>query len=148
MIRTFFATLAFMSRLPVPYRWSQGLELDQYSRGIVVFPWVGLVLGAIAAAVFMLLAPWCGTPLAALFYVLALAACKIAPGVKPYLIPSHFSAEKGATIALNALGLEPYLHMGMRLGEGSGAALAMQLVDAACAIYTGMGTLAESNIEL
>ncbi|MBL7637761.1 adenosylcobinamide-GDP ribazoletransferase [Atlantibacter hermannii] len=73
MIRTFFATLAFMSRLPVPYRWSQGLELDQYSRGIVFFPWVGMVLGAIAAAVFILLAPWCGTPLAALFYVLALA---------------------------------------------------------------------------
>ena len=73
MLRTFFATLAFMSRLPVPYRWSQGLEVDQYSRGIVVFPWVGMVLGAIAAAVFVLLAPWCGTPLAALFYVLALA---------------------------------------------------------------------------
>lgn len=74
MLRIFFATLAFMSRLPVPYRWSQGLELDQYSRGIVVFPWVGMVLGTIAAAVFVLLAPWCGTPLAALFYVLALAA--------------------------------------------------------------------------
>ncbi|HCC12117.1 MAG TPA: nicotinate-nucleotide--dimethylbenzimidazole phosphoribosyltransferase, partial [Atlantibacter hermannii] len=49
---------------------------------------------------------------------------------------------------LNALGLEPYLHMGMRLGEGSGAALAMHLVDAACAVYTDMGSLAESNIQL
>lgn len=74
MIRTFFATLAFMSRLPVPYRWSQGLALDRYVRGIVFFPWVGMVLGALAAAVFLLLAPWCGTPLAALFYVIALAA--------------------------------------------------------------------------
>ena len=73
MIRIFFATLAFMSRLPVPYRWSQGLEVEQYSRGIVMFPWVGMVLGTLAAAVFLLLAPWCGTPLAALFYVLALA---------------------------------------------------------------------------
>lgn len=73
MIRIFFATLAFMSRLPVPYRWSQGLEVEQYSRGIVMFPWVGMVLGTLAAVVFLLLAPWCGTPLAALFYVLALA---------------------------------------------------------------------------
>jgi len=73
VIRIFFATLAFMSRLPVPYRWSQGLEVEQYSRGIVMFPWVGMVLGTLAAAVFLLLAPWCGTPLAALFYVLALA---------------------------------------------------------------------------
>lgn len=74
MLRIFFATLTFMSRLPVNYRWSKGLEVDQYSRGIVFFPWVGMVLGSIAAALFMLLAPWCGTPLAALFYVLALAA--------------------------------------------------------------------------
>lgn len=73
MIRIFFATLAFMSRLPVPYRWSQGLEVEHYSRGIVMFPWVGMVLGTLAAVVFLLLAPWCGTPLAALFYVLALA---------------------------------------------------------------------------
>lgn len=73
MVRTFFATLAFMSRLPVPYRWSQGLEVDRYVRGIVFFPWVGMALGAMAAGVFGLLAPWCGTPLAALFYVLALA---------------------------------------------------------------------------
>ncbi|MCC7763894.1 nicotinate-nucleotide--dimethylbenzimidazole phosphoribosyltransferase, partial [Klebsiella pneumoniae] len=42
----------------------------------------------------------------------------------PYLIPSHLSAEKGAQIALDALGLRPYLDMDMRLGEGSGAALA------------------------
>ncbi|CAM7941071.1 nicotinate-nucleotide--dimethylbenzimidazole phosphoribosyltransferase [Atlantibacter hermannii] len=93
----------------------------------------------------------CGLPVVLdgfLSYASALAACTIAPAVKPYLIPSHFSAEKGTAIALNALGLEPYLHMGMRLGEGSGAALAMHLVDAACAVYTDMGSLAESNIQL
>jgi nicotinate-nucleotide--dimethylbenzimidazole phosphoribosyltransferase len=83
-----------------------------------------------------------------LSYASALAACRIAPQVKPYLIPSHLSAEKGARLALEHLGLEPYLNMGMRLGEGSGAALAMQLVDAACAIYNNMGTLAASNIVL
>lgn len=53
--------------------------------------------------------------------VCVLAACRIEPQVKPYLIPSHLSAERGAPIAVAALGLEPYLSMEMRLGEGSGA---------------------------
>ncbi|PDO90141.1 nicotinate-nucleotide--dimethylbenzimidazole phosphoribosyltransferase [Kosakonia pseudosacchari] len=99
----------------------------------------------------MLGAASCGLPVVLdgfLSYASALAACRIAPQVKPYLIPSHLSAEKGARLALEHLGLEPYLNMGMRLGEGSGAALAMQLVDAACAVYNNMGTLAASNIVL
>lgn len=93
----------------------------------------------------------CGLPVVLdgfLSYAAALAACRIAPQASAYLIPSHCSAEKGATIALQALGLQPYLHMEMRLGEGSGAALAMHLVDAACAIYHEMGSLAQSNIQL
>ncbi|WP_368749601.1 adenosylcobinamide-GDP ribazoletransferase [Klebsiella aerogenes] len=73
MIKSFFATLSFMSRLPVPARWSQGLEIDQYERGIVTFPLVGLLLGAIAGLVMLALHAWCGLPLAALFAVLALA---------------------------------------------------------------------------
>ena len=60
----------------------------------------------------------------------------------------HLSAEKGARIALSHLGLEPYLNMDMRLGEGSGAALAMSIIEAACAIYNNMGELAASNIVL
>ncbi|MBX4355223.1 nicotinate-nucleotide--dimethylbenzimidazole phosphoribosyltransferase, partial [Mycobacterium tuberculosis] len=69
----------------------------------------------------MLGAASCGLPVVLdgfLSYAAALAACQIAPEVKPYLIPSHYSAEKGARIALAHLGLEPYLNMGMRLGEG------------------------------
>ncbi len=67
MSRIFFATLSFMSRLPVPQRWSQGLDIDQYVRGIVTFPLVGLLLGVLSGLVFMLLQPWCGLPLAAIF---------------------------------------------------------------------------------
>ncbi|WP_387491477.1 adenosylcobinamide-GDP ribazoletransferase [Photorhabdus sp. RM96S] len=72
-LRLFLATLQFMTRIPVPSRWTQGLEIDQYVRGIASFPLVGLIVGVLAAAVFTLLAPWSGTPLAALGYVLALA---------------------------------------------------------------------------
>jgi adenosylcobinamide-GDP ribazoletransferase len=73
IFRLYFAMLQFMSRLPVPARWAQGLEVDQYVRGIVTFPFVGLLLGALAGLVFAVLQPWCGLPLAALGYVLALA---------------------------------------------------------------------------
>ncbi|MDA8479463.1 nicotinate-nucleotide--dimethylbenzimidazole phosphoribosyltransferase [Citrobacter sp. Awk 4] len=99
----------------------------------------------------MLGAASCGLPVLIdgfLSYSAALAACRIAPEIKPYLIPSHFSAEKGARIALAHLELDPYLNMGMRLGEGSGAALAMPIVEAACAMYSNMGHLADFNIEL
>ena len=54
---------------------------------------------------------------------------------------------KGARIAL-AFGAGAYLNMDMRLGEGSGAALAMPIIEAACAIYNNMGELAASNIVL
>ncbi|WP_436856383.1 nicotinate-nucleotide--dimethylbenzimidazole phosphoribosyltransferase [Citrobacter tructae] len=99
----------------------------------------------------MLGAASCGLPVLLdgfLSYSAALAACQIAPEITPYLIPSHLSAEKGAQIALEHLKLEPYLNMGMRLGEGSGAALAMPVVEAACAMYHNMGQLAASNIVL
>lgn len=99
----------------------------------------------------MLGAASCGLPVVLdgfLSYSAALAACQIAPQIKPYLIPSHFSAEKGARTALAHLELDPYLNMGMRLGEGSGAALAMPIIEAACAMYTNMGQLAASNIVL
>lgn len=101
----------------------------------------GVMLGAAAAGLPVILDGF-------LSYAAALAACGIAPQVRPYLLPSHFSAEKGAAIALNHLQLAPYLHLDMRLGEGSGAAIAMHIVDAACAMYNNMGLLADSNINI
>ncbi|HDU2633329.1 TPA: adenosylcobinamide-GDP ribazoletransferase [Yersinia enterocolitica] len=72
-LRLFLATLQFMTRIPVPERWTQGLALDNYERGIIGFPFIGLIVGVIGGVVFTLLAPWCGVPLAALGYVLVLA---------------------------------------------------------------------------
>lgn len=108
------------------------------------FDLVGMAGGMLGAAS-------CGLPVVLdgfLSYSAALAASQIAPQIKPYLIPSHFSAEKGARTALAHLELDPYLNMGMRLGEGSGAALAMPIIEAACAMYSNMGQLAASNIVL
>ena len=53
MSKLFWAMLAFISRLPVPTRWSQGLDFEEYSRGIVTFPLIGMLLGAIGGLVFV-----------------------------------------------------------------------------------------------
>ena len=55
MSKLFWAMLSFITRLPVPRRWSQGLDFEHYSRGIITFPLIGLLLGAISGLVFMLL---------------------------------------------------------------------------------------------
>ncbi len=76
----------------------------------------------------------------------ALAAVRIAPGVRRYLFPSHRSAEPGHGVALEALGLEPVLELDMRLGEGTGAALAIGIMGAACSMMSGMATFAEAGV--
>jgi nicotinate-nucleotide--dimethylbenzimidazole phosphoribosyltransferase len=61
----------------------------------------------------------------------ALAAAAFAPAAVTAMIAGHRSAEPGATVGLDRLGLVPLLDLGMRLGEGSGAVLALPLVSAA-----------------
>ncbi|VUS84129.1 nicotinate-nucleotide--dimethylbenzimidazole phosphoribosyltransferase [Klebsiella spallanzanii] len=120
---------------------NDGLDVLAKVGGFDLLGMAGVMLGAASCGLPVLLDGF-------LSYAAALAACRIAPEVKPYLIPSHYSAEKGARTALMHLELDPYLNMGMRLGEGSGAALAMPIVEAACAMYHDMGMLAASNIVL
>ena len=67
------------------------------------------------------------------------------PGLATYLIASHRSAERGADRALAALGLAPLLDLGLRLGEGTGAILAMDLVRTAVAAQP-MATFATAGI--
>ncbi|WP_410683860.1 nicotinate-nucleotide--dimethylbenzimidazole phosphoribosyltransferase [Citrobacter europaeus] len=120
---------------------NDGIDVLAKVGGFDLVGMAGVMLGAAS----------CGLPVVLdgfLSYSAALAASQIAPQIKPYLIPSHFSAEKGARTALAHLELDPYLNMGMRLGEGSGAALAMPIIEAACAMYSNMGQLAASNIVL
>src|SRR5690606_24673295 len=59
--------------------------------------------------------------------VAALVAARLAPDAKAYMVASHLSEEAGHRAVLRELGLVPMLHLGMRLGEGTGAALAMSL---------------------
>ena len=76
----------------------------------------------------------------------ALVAVKHNPGVADWLIYSHASAEPGHAPIVEALGAEPLLSLGMRLGEGSGAAVALPLLRAACALHGQMATFAEAGV--
>jgi len=76
----------------------------------------------------------------------ALAAATLCPACTPYLFGSHLSVEPGHRVALVALGLEPYLTLDMRLGEGTGAALGIGIIGAACAMINGMATFAEAGV--
>ena len=78
--------------------------------------------------------------------VAALAATRIAPLSREYMIASHVSFEHGFACAAEVLGLEPCLHLDMRLGEGSGCPIMFSVIDAACAVTAHMGTFAEAEI--
>jgi nicotinate-nucleotide--dimethylbenzimidazole phosphoribosyltransferase len=76
----------------------------------------------------------------------ALVAAKIDPEVRPYLLASHASPEPGASLALAELGLAPLLQLGMRLGEGTGAALGIVLLRTAVDAQLSMATFATAGI--
>ena len=76
----------------------------------------------------------------------ALVAVAVCPAVRPYLIASHRSAEPGHRIALEFLELEPLMDLGMRLGEASGAALALGVIQTACRLPREMATFAEAGV--
>ncbi len=76
----------------------------------------------------------------------ALIAATISPGCKDYLIASHQSVEKGHKAALRHLGLKPLMDLNLRLGEGTGAALGISFVEAACKILDEMATFGEAGV--
>ncbi len=76
----------------------------------------------------------------------ALIAHRLCPNVKDYIIAAHRSVEKGHKIMHAHLGLEPLLDLNLRLGEGTGAALAMNIVEASVAVLTEVATFAEAQV--
>ncbi len=76
----------------------------------------------------------------------ALLAGKLVPGAVDYLIAAHQSVEYGHIYMLNELGLKPLLNLNLRLGEGTGAALAMTIVEAAAQIINRMATFESAGV--
>ena len=100
----------------------------------------GLVLGAAARGIPVLCDGLIST-------AGALIACELAPAAKEYLFASHNSAEIGHQYMLDRLNIKPLLHLEFRLGEGTGAAVAMHLIDAATRVLADIKTFAEVGIQ-
>jgi nicotinate-nucleotide--dimethylbenzimidazole phosphoribosyltransferase len=76
----------------------------------------------------------------------ALIAVGLAPQAKDFIIASHCSQERGHKYALARMGLKPFLDLNLRLGEGTGAALAMSLCESAVRILNEMATFGEASV--
>lgn len=107
--------------------------------GLEIGGLAGLILGAAASRVPVVLDGF-----------IAGAAALIAVGIQPlcreYLIAAHRSVEPGHRAILDHLGLTPLLELDLRLGEGTGACLGMDLVCAAIKVYTEMATFEEAGV--
>jgi nicotinate-nucleotide--dimethylbenzimidazole phosphoribosyltransferase len=76
-----------------------------------------------------------------------LVAHALCPEVRPYLVAGHRSTEPAATAVLDALGLEPVLDLGLRLGEGTGACLALPVLEAAARVLREMATFDDAAVK-
>ncbi len=99
----------------------------------------GLVLGAAARKIPVVVDGFIST-------AGALAAIKLTPAAADYLFFSHLSEEAGHRVIMKTLGIKPILDLGMRLGEGTGAALAMTLINAALKMSTEMATFSSAQV--
>jgi nicotinate-nucleotide--dimethylbenzimidazole phosphoribosyltransferase len=107
----------------------------------------GLEIGALAGA--MLGGAAAGRPVVLdglIVGAAALVAHALCPDVQSYLIASHRSVEPGHRAALELLELEPLMDLGLRLGEGSGAAVALHLIRLACRLPREMATFGEAGV--
>lgn len=107
--------------------------------GLEIGAMAGAVLGAAAARVPVLVDGFISS-------VAALLAVRLCPNVKDYLIISHRSVEQGQAVVFEELGQTPLLDLQLRLGEGSGAAVAFPMVESATRMIREMATFASAGI--
>jgi len=129
-----------------PFRYSGGIqtredmmEALQRMGGFEICAMAGAYLGAAACRMPVVIDGYISV-------VAALVAAVIAPDAKDYMIASHKSYEKGYTLAVEALGLKPFMSLDMRLGEGSGCPIAFEVIKGACDVMANMATFEEAAI--
>lgn len=118
---------------------TDGIDVLSKVGGCEIAFLAGAAIGTVASSAIVVLD---GYPTTAA----ALAAAAIAPASVDYMLASHMSAEPGHRLALEHLGLSPLLDLRMRLGEGTGAALAISLLDAALRLPREMATFDAAGI--
>jgi nicotinate-nucleotide--dimethylbenzimidazole phosphoribosyltransferase len=115
------------------------LEILKRVGGLEIAAMTGMVLGAASHRMAVLCDGFISTAAAAL-------AVAIEPKVRGYLFAGHQSVEPGHRLLLEYIGIQPLLELNMRLGEGTGAVLAMSLVESAVALYLGMTTFEAAGV--
>ena len=118
---------------------SDGVTTLSALGGFEIAAMAGVCLGGAAARVPVVVDGFIAT-------AAATAAEKIRPGLCDYLFFSHRSAERGHALVLEALRARPILDLEMRLGEGTGAAIAMNVIGAALALFREMATFASAGV--
>ncbi|HSH13550.1 MAG TPA: nicotinate-nucleotide--dimethylbenzimidazole phosphoribosyltransferase, partial [Desulfurivibrionaceae bacterium] len=116
-----------------------GLDVLAKVGGFEIAGIAGLILGAAARRKPVLIDGFIST-------AGALIAVSLAPACREYLIAAHRSVEPGHRIMHEHLGLTPLLDLNLRLGEGTGGALAMNVVAAAQAVLTEVATFEEAMV--
>ena len=115
------------------------VDIVQKVGGLEIAVMMGITLGAAAERIAIVADGFISTAASAL----AVAAC---PSARDYLFIAHLSAEPGQRALLEYLGGRPILDLGMRLGEGTGAALAMHLIEASARLLSEMATFEEAGV--
>ena len=116
-----------------------GFEILCCVGGFEIAAMAGMILGAARHRMMMLCDGFIATAAAAL-------AVALAPDTRDYLVAGHCSAEPGHRLLLDHLQLVPLLTLDMRLGEGTGAVLAVPIVESAIALYFNMATFAAAGV--
>ena len=122
-----------------PISAAQPLEVLRTVGGLEIAAMVGFVLGAARYQIPVITDGFISTAAAALAYT-------VEPRVKEYLFAGHCSQEPGHRFLLEYLRLDPILTLDMRLGEGTGAVLAMPIIESALRLYTDMATFASAGV--
>ena len=116
-----------------------GLDVLQKLGGFEIGGLAGVILGGAMRRIPVVIDGFIST-------AAALVAVNIEPKAREYLMSSHKSVERGHRVALAYLSLKPILDLDLRLGEGTGAALSMNIIDAAVKILNEMATFDSANI--
>jgi nicotinate-nucleotide--dimethylbenzimidazole phosphoribosyltransferase len=114
-------------------------EILRCAGGLEIAAMAGMILGAARRHIAVVMDGFISTAAAAI-------ACGLAPAARAYLFAGHRSQEPGHRVLLAHLDIEPILDLDMRLGEGTGAVLAMPILEAAMRIYQEMATFASAGI--
>jgi len=107
--------------------------------GFEIAGMVGMILGACSVRLPLMVDGFIAS-------AAALVACKMNSHVQDYLFFSHVSAERGFTVLCEKLNLKPILNLGLRLGEGTGCALAMPILESSIHLYNQMATFSSAHV--